>query len=169
MFVLVIRKKEYHFRHLHPILRLGRTYRQFWLISENGNILQSFFSSESRRTSFGGTLLVQSFLSDGTDGLLRIRNISSAGGESITFDITNIPVVNTSLKNDWLDGVSFVVVDKALLIKDLKPYSRLQLFDVKGTCLFDQVISDSSIKFDGLVSGLYILMVDGCVKKIAIY
>lgn len=144
-------------------------YRPYGSLSENGNILQSFFSSESRRTSFGGTLLVQSFLSDGTDGLLRIRNISSAGGESITFDITNIPVINTSVKNDWLDGVSFVVVDKALLIKDLKPYSRLQLFDVKGTCLFDQVISDSSTKFDGLMSGLYILMVDGCVKKIAIY
>ncbi len=65
----------------------------------NGRSSRAFFSSDSGRTAIDDTTNPVSFLSDGLPGGLSIKNIGSANGDSIQFDVKIVPGV--SLANDY--------------------------------------------------------------------
>jgi M6 family metalloprotease-like protein len=65
----------------------------------NGDPSRAFLSSDSSSTAIGDSTNPVSFLSDGFPGGLSIKNIGSAGGDSIQFDVRIVPSV--SFINDY--------------------------------------------------------------------
>jgi M6 family metalloprotease-like protein len=85
-------------------------YRPNGTLWVNGIPSKAYLSSDSGRTAIGDSTNPASFLSDGLPGGLSIKNVGSAGGDSIRFDVKIVPSVTItneySAKNaayTWVD------------------------------------------------------------------
>jgi M6 family metalloprotease-like protein len=74
-------------------------YRPDGTLWNNGNPSRAFMSSDSGRTAIGDSTNPVSFLNDGLPGGLSIKNIGSASGDSIQFDVKIIQ--SNSYTNDY--------------------------------------------------------------------
>ncbi len=140
-------------------------YRPNGTLTEKGFVNEAFYTSDAKRPSVGGTVsLLTTFLSDGSDGKLRIRNISSAG-EEISFEITGMTIsgnenitVNTDLE--------VRSEENQLIISNLKPGGILQIYTVTGLKVYSETINDSSVSLTLPKNTIYLVKTNKTSKKI---
>lgn len=142
-------------------------YRPYGSLVENGNIEQSYFSADARRTMIGGTLLVTPFMSDGTDGLLRIKNISAAG-ESITFEVSSLP--NVSADENIYDTTERVYSNKnKIIMLDVTKGSSISIWSTLGVCLINaNSIISNKLEYTLPQCGVYIVRINNKSYKLMV-
>lgn len=139
-------------------------YRPYGTSISNGNINDSFFSLESNRKTFGGTASTNPFLSDGQDGLLRIKNISSAG-EHISFEIARLPNISTSIK-EVESVLSVVAGNNGIFVRNIKTPSEILVYDLKGVLISKKYIEQGDWFISVPTSGVYVVRVNNSNFKI---
>lgn len=140
-------------------------YRPYGSLTEDGTITQSFFSAEARRTKIGGTLLVTPFLSDGTDGVLRIKNIGSAG-EDISFEISALPVISGNNTTEAA-SLKFFSKDGTVYLSGLETGKTLSVWSILGKCIVQPVkIKSENMELPFPEKGIYILNYDNKAVKV---
>ena len=140
-------------------------YRPNGTLTENGFPAQAYYTSDVQRASIGGTVsLLTTFLSDGSDGELRIRNVSSAG-ETISFDLTRLVVTG---KADIAPENNFLVHSKdgLLTISQLYTGALVNIYNSVGSLVYSKYSKDETMQIALPRKNFYLVKVDSATKKV---